>query len=121
MKKNVIKIMVYILSIITICISIFSIKIYATTINPNDYEPNGLTNELDSVTNKFGIIVDVLQTVGIIVTVVVLIILGIKYMTGSVGERAEYKKSMIPYLIGAVMIFALTQVLGIVMSISGNI
>ncbi|MEI3401230.1 MAG: hypothetical protein V8R51_02250 [Clostridia bacterium] len=46
-----------------------------------------------------------MQTVGIVLSVVILIILGIKYMMGSAEEKAEYKKTMIPYLIGAVSVF----------------
>ena len=33
-------------------------------------------------------------------------VIGIKYMMGSAEEKAEYKKTMIPYLIGAVLLFA---------------
>ena len=33
-------------------------------------------------------------------------VIGIKYMMGSLEERASYKKSMLPYVIGAIMLFA---------------
>ena len=33
-------------------------------------------------------------------------VLGIKYMMGSAEEKAEYKKTFIPYIIGAVLLFA---------------
>lgn len=52
-----------------------------------------------------GKITGILQTVGIVLSVVILIILGIKYMMGSAEEKAEYKKTMIPYLVGAAFIF----------------
>ena len=32
--------------------------------------------------------------------------IGIKYLLGSVEEKAEYKQSMWPYVLGAVLIFA---------------
>lgn len=51
-------------------------------------------------------IVGILQTVGIILSVIVLIVVGIKYMMGSVEEKAEYKKTLMPYVIGAALIFA---------------
>jgi type IV secretory pathway VirB2 component (pilin) len=50
-------------------------------------------------------IMGVLTTVGVVIAVVILIILGIKYMMGSASEKAEYKKTMIPYIIGAACIF----------------
>ena len=38
--------------------------------------------------------------------VVMLLVLGIKYILGSVEEKAEYKQTMWPYVIGAVLIFS---------------
>ena len=35
-----------------------------------------------------------------------LLIIGIKYILGSVEEKAEYKQTMWPYVLGAVLIFA---------------
>ena len=55
-----------------------------------------------------------MQTVGIVVAVVILLILGIKYMIGSAEEKAEYKKTMIPYLVGAILIFASTTIVNVV-------
>ena len=51
-------------------------------------------------------IIGAIQLIGSIVSVLTLVVLGIKYMTGSVEERAEYKKTMMPYVIGAALIFA---------------
>ncbi len=50
-------------------------------------------------------IVGILQTTGIVISVIILIIIGIKYMRGSAEEKAEYKKTMMPYIIGAALIF----------------
>ena len=50
-------------------------------------------------------IVGILQTTGIVISVIILIIIGIKYMMGSAEEKAEYKKTMMPYIIGAALIF----------------
>ena len=51
-------------------------------------------------------IVGILQTVGIVLSVIILIVIGIKYMMGSAEEKAEYKKTLMPYIIGAALIFA---------------
>lgn len=51
------------------------------------------------------IILGVIQVVGTVVAIAILMMLGIKYMMGSVEERASYKKSMLPYLIGAILLF----------------
>lgn len=59
-------------------------------------------------------IVGIVQVVGSIASVVVLVVLGIKYMMGSTEEKAEYKKTLIPYIIGAVLIFAASNVAGFI-------
>ena len=73
------------------------------TINTNTNN----TKDIAGVGNK---IMGILQVIGILTAVVILMVLGIKYMMGSAEEKAEYKKTMIPYLIGAVLIFAATTI-----------
>ena len=63
-------------------------------------------------------IINVLSTVGIVVAVVILMVLGIKYMMGSAEEKAEYKKTMIPYLVGAVLIFGASSIANIIYGIA---
>lgn len=55
-------------------------------------------------------ILGIIQIIGTLVSVGAIMILGIKYMVGSTEERAEYKKSMIPYIIGAVILFAAVNI-----------
>ena len=66
-------------------------------------------------------IVSIITTVGIIVAVIVLLILGIKYMMGSASEKAEYKKTMIPYLVGAVLIFGASAIAKAIIAMSESI
>lgn len=61
-----------------------------------------------------GKIIGILQTVGVVLSVVILVVLGIKYMMGSAEEKAEYKKSMIPYIVGAACIFLAPTIANIV-------
>lgn len=60
------------------------------------------SDDIEAMGNK---IIGILQTVGVVLSVIIIIVLGIKYMMGSAEEKAEYKKTMMPYLIGAVFIF----------------
>lgn len=64
---------------------------------------NANTTTMQNIGNQ---IITVVSVAGSIVSVVVLIVLGIKYMMGSAEEKAEYKKTMIPYIVGAALIFA---------------
>lgn len=74
-----------------------------------------------NIMNVGGNIVSIVTTVGIIVAVVVLLVLGIKYMMGSASEKAEYKKTMIPYLVGALLIFGASAIAKAVIAISENL
>ena len=57
-------------------------------------------------------ILGIIRVIGTLIAVGALMILGIKYMLGSAEEKAEYKKTMIPYVIGAVLLFAAVNLAG---------
>ena len=76
--------------------------------------------DIDSATASKveGIVSTILTTVtniGMVVAILILAILGIKYMLGSVEEKADYKKDLIPYLIGACLLFGITAFVKILM------
>lgn len=82
--------------------------------NPNTYDGANANVDTSSI-SKFGQnIVSVVGTVGSIGAVVVLIVLGIKYMMGSAEEKAEYKKTLLPYIIGAVFVFAASSIASVI-------
>ena len=47
-------------------------------------------------------------------------VIGIKYIMGSVEDKAEYKKTLKPYVIGAVLVFGITNILGIIQNMVGD-
>lgn len=104
-----------ILTIVMIGVSSFA------TVTPDSFTPQDPTN-VTNITNLGGKIIGVVRTVGVLVAVVILLVLGIKYMMGSAEEKADYKKSMIPYIVGAILVFAASTIAGIVydMAISLN-
>lgn len=62
-------------------------------------------------------IITTVSTIGSITSVIVLVILGIKYMLGSVEEKASYKSSLLPYVIGASLVFAASFTAGVIYTI----
>jgi trbC/VIRB2 family len=89
------------------------------SINPDNYKPPTLTtDDAQPAMDKIKPIIEIITGIGIAVSVIALILLGIKYMVGSIEEKAEYKKSMIPYLIGAIMIFLISTIVTIIMEFS---
>lgn len=108
---NTTKKLLKILNIILVAIMLLSIfsNVYA------DAKPSDITIKDTTAFNSIGgKIIGGIQAVGNIVSIAILIVLGIKYMMGSAEEKAEYKKTMIPYLVGAILIFAATNIAGFV-------
>ena len=80
--------------------------------------PSGVTassTEADDDIKEFGgKILSAVTTAGVVLSVIVLAVLGIKYMLGSAEEKAEYKKTLMPYIIGAALIFGASTIATIV-------
>lgn len=85
------------------------------SVNPDDYKPNELTtSDAGEFINIANSIIAAIRMFGTVVAVVALMALGVKYMLGSTQDKASYKESMIPYLVGAVMVFAIPNIIGII-------
>lgn len=98
--------LVKILTTLLFIVMILSVASTCFALSPSEITGKSDVQGATEIKNAGQSIVGILQAVGIILSVIVLIILGIKYMMGSAEEKADYKKSMIPYLVGAILIFA---------------
>ena len=79
-------------------------------VNPSGYMPDIAPNVNTSTVNMMNKIIGAFQAIGSIVSVLALILIGIKYMMGSVEEKAEYKQTMIAYIIGAILVFGISNI-----------
>lgn len=125
MKKNKIINIILIMLLIFVTISNFNNLAYAIdTIDviesPNSVRPGKISGETE-LASRAGVILGAVNTIGIVTSVVTLMVLGIKYMLGSVEEKAEYKKTMGMYLIGAFLVMCITTVPNILYKIASNI
>ena len=85
------------------------------TTNPSYWEPS--ISDDDELKDKAGTVLGIINTVGIVCAVIVLAVLGVKYMLGSVEEKADLKKSMIPYVIGMFLLICATTLPNIIYNI----
>lgn len=92
-------------------IMIFSVATNVFAIAGVDVEPNVSvgSNAIGDTGNR---ILGVIKVVGIFASIGILMIVGVKYMMGSAEEKAEYKKVMIPYIIGAILLFGASAFAG---------
>lgn len=61
--------------------------------------------DINGVQNVTDVLYNILLAVGIIVAVIAGLLIGIKYMTGSVAQKSETKQLLLPYIVGCVVIF----------------
>ena len=106
MSKKTLKV----LTVLATILGVLCIYTFAFATEPGTYTGTD-TSSFDSIGNR---IIGALKAIGTILSVAVIVVLGIKYMMGSAEEKAEYKKTMIPYFIGAILVFAAPQVAGVI-------
>lgn len=70
---------------------------------------------------KVEIMLGYIQVVGMVLSVIILILIGFKYMLGSIEEKAEYKKTLIPYIIGAFILFTGSTIPNIIYKFAQNL
>lgn len=114
--KKTIKIMSIVLIAIMLVASVSSIALADTVQDTLNSIAGGKvdSSKTTELTGLGGRIVAIVQVVGIVVAVIVILVIGIKYLIASPEGKAEYKKTMIPYLVGAALIFAGTTIVNVV-------
>ena len=110
MKKSLISII-----LILVClVSLVPNFAFAGDINTNDF--NGIydSSGTSKITKAGGSILGVVQVIGVSIGIICLIMLGVKYMMSSTNDKATIKERLIPYVIGAVIMFGGTGILTII-------
>jgi Sec-independent protein secretion pathway component TatC len=79
------------------------------------------TNTTSTVQNITGTVISVARIIGVTIAVVMLLVLAMKYMSAAPGEKADIKKSAVVYVVGAVILFAVVGILGIIEQFSSAI
>ena len=114
MKKKIARILIIlIISLFIINCYSFADDSFSTYYKPVIDE----TNNGDFITSANKII-GVVSVAGSAIALITLIIIGIKYVVGSVEEKARYKETLKPYLIGCFMVFGIFAILGLAKTIA---
>ena len=116
MKKSVKIISTLLMVVMLICT--ITTTCFADTMVGNVNIPAGNAGETKDLAEKAANIVATLRNIAAIVAVVIIAILGIKYMLGSVEEKAEYKKSFMPLIVGVVVVTLALQIAAMIFSLT---
>lgn len=108
------KIIITVLLIAVMVLPTFSFA----TVNSIITNMAGVKDDLDPGTGGIGkvinIIIGLLQVAGSGISIIVVTMLGIKYILASVEEKAEIKKKAVPIVIGCVLLFGAVNLMAAV-------
>lgn len=98
------KILYIVIITILISCSLFNCCSATVVVDPNyDISETSVDSRIFSLA---GFILGAVRTIGTILSVLILATIGIEYMLASPEGKADYKKNMYPYIVGAVLLFA---------------
>ena len=123
--KKVMKIVIALL-VATLLVITLSQVVLADTTDPLTQDLDTLFSGKDSsgastaAGNIIGSIINIAQVIGAGVAIIMLIVLAIKYIAASPEGKGEVKKSMPIYIVGAIILFAASAILGIIRSFATN-
>lgn len=127
MKKRMLnKILIIILTILSILV-FSNTNVYASSLTESVEGAQGFINagvedtspaiSDENLQNMSDMLYNALLVIATIIAIIVGLFIGIKFMTGSVAEKAEVKKTLIPYIAGCVVIFGAFGIWKIVVNI----
>lgn len=119
MKQKLIKIITVIFMVFLVVN--FASVVYADDIDPDDFKDIYNQSGTSTLSNKTGQIINIVQIAGTGISVIALIVLGIKYILSSPNEKATVKEQLIPYVIGAIIFFAASNLVAIVIGFAQGI
>ncbi len=121
---NKMKKITFILLIIVAIVAITTTPTYASV--SMGWEQVAVSGDTSSATatavkDISGTILGVVQVIGVAVAVIMLIVLAIKYISAAPNDKAEIKKHAVVYVVGAVVLFAASGILGIIKDFANTV
>ena len=117
MKDKLLKIITSVTTMMLTIISGSMVFAANNEFNPIQWSGDSSKVSTEGIQNFGQSLISIISTIGSIASVIVLIILGIKYMMGSAEEKAEYKKTLLPYVIGAALVFAASTIASVIFGV----
>ena len=87
---------------------------FCQSVDPGSLRGNVTGDTAQKINSTANQIIGIVQVIAVAAAVIMLIYLGIKYMSAAPSEKADIKKSAVIYVVGAVLLFATTGILGLI-------
>ena len=88
--------------------------VYASVSITSDFGGDVDDDKLTAPKNIIGGILSIVRTVGMTVAIVALVVIACKYMLSAPGDRADLKKYIPVYVIGAIVLFGASAIVGMI-------
>lgn len=90
-----------------------------TPLTPTEVQNNADYSMTDNtLMTTAGQIIGLIRNISVIAAVIIIMVLGVKYMMGSVEEKAEYKKSFMPLIIGIILVVAASSIAAFIFNVA---
>ena len=112
-KSSIMKIfsVALIVAMVAMCLSNV---VFAEMPDPSSFNGNTSGDTASTFNSILNTILGIVQVIGVAVAVIMLIVLAIKYISAAPGDKAEIKKHAVVYIVGAVVLFGASGLLGII-------
>ena len=112
MKKSK-KIFLRVLPVLIVLMVVFTTNVFAAGFNSFDattmnVDANTNTNAVKSINKVWGVILTILQ----VAAIAAVVFAGVRYMFASADSKADIKKQMVWLVIGAILVFGASTVIG---------
>lgn len=98
--------------------------VQAVDIQANEYKPHSAirgTEDTKKIFEVGGKLWGALSTVGIVVSVISLAIIGLRSVFGTLEDKAAYKKAMMPYIVGLCLVAGISMVVNVIYDFANDI
>lgn len=120
MKKTLVKLSIILLITVLIVMMFANIGSYADTVSKT-FTGSSSSKTLGATRNLLGIILNSVRITGLAVSIIILTVIGMKFMMASPSERANIKQYSMNYVIGAGFLFAATGIVSILKAFAKEI
>lgn len=118
--KVLLVVLVIAMCALTVTTSVYAEHDWSTDITTVDglSGNDGLDNSAKTIV---GAIISVMRIVATGIALIMIIAVAVKYMSAAPGDRADIKKHAVPFVVGAVVLFASSGILSIIQQFASNI
>lgn len=122
MKNKTLKIMsvLVLITMVVMCLSNIVMAADSDLLDPKGVTATPTTAS-GSVSTIVSQVLGIVQVIAIGVAVIMLVVLAIKYISAAPSEKADIKKGLTVYIIGAILLFGASGILQIIKSFAGSL